>query len=170
MNYTKLLPLVLFVGIVGVVLLSRRQENDAILLEAPTPVLQIQPENSVASPPVDIVGQPATIIADTQKYIPYNDTILETTGGRRVLFFYANWCPTCIPADKSIMAGATSIPDGVTVIRVNYNDTETSEAEKALAQQYGVTYQHTYVEIDGAGKEVQKWNGGGLEELLERLQ
>jgi hypothetical protein len=57
----------------------------------------------------------------------------------------------------------------VTIIRVNYNDSDTDPAEEALADEYGVTYQHTFVQIDENGNEVAKWNGGEIEELLERI-
>ncbi|KXK10180.1 MAG: hypothetical protein UZ22_OP11002000912 [Microgenomates bacterium OLB23] len=56
------------------------------------------------------------------------------------------------------------------VIRVNYNDPQTDDEEKALAKQYGVGYQHTFVQIDQQGNEVTKWNGGSLKELLSSIK
>jgi thioredoxin-related protein len=53
---------------------------------------------------------------------------------------------------------------------VNYNDTATDQAEKELAKKYGVTYQHTFVQIDAEGNEVTKWNGGKIEELLHNIR
>jgi len=38
-----------------------------------------------------------------------------------------------------------------------------------LKKRYGVTYQHTWVRIDGAGRKLAVWNGGGLDELLRRM-
>ncbi len=98
------------------------------------------------------------------------DVLAETAGTKRVLFFYASWCPTCIPADAQFLKSSDRIPDGVTVIRVNYNDSQTDEDEKALAQKYEVTYQHTFVQIDANGKQVTKWNGGKLNELLANIK
>lgn len=104
------------------------------------------------------------------KYIEYTKEVYEVQkNGRHLLFFYANWCPTCIPVDKEIKTNTDKIPDGLTIVRVNYNDTETDAGEKQLASKYAVTYQHTFVEIDGDGNEVQKWNGGSLSEILEKL-
>lgn len=104
------------------------------------------------------------------KYIVYSPEALEEGIGKtRVLFFYANWCPTCIPADKEIQANISKIPEGTVVYRVNYDDSDTDANEKALANKYNITYQHTFVIIDDNGNEIQQWNGGGLERLLSEL-
>lgn len=104
-------------------------------------------------------------------YAPFSPELLASSAStRRVLFFYANWCPTCKPADKSFSDNSAKIPADVTLIRVNYNDTETDQAEKDLAKKYGITYQHTFVQIDASGKEITKWNGGQIDELLSNLK
>lgn len=109
--------------------------------------------------------------ASTDRYIEYSETFFNSVSDkRRVLFFYANWCPTCRPADASFSENESQIPEDVVLFRINYNDSNTDDAEKDLAQQYGVTYQHTFVQIDGNGKEITKWNGGQIEELLANLK
>jgi len=111
--------------------------------------------------------------ADAKKktrYIVYaKDSLSESLDTKRVLFFYASWCPTCRPVDAELKTNESQIPSDTTVIRVNYNDPETDQSEKSLAQKYGVTYQHTFVQIDKNGNEIRKWNGGGIEELLENI-
>lgn len=107
----------------------------------------------------------------SSRYIPYSQMALNSASNtRRVLFFFANWCPTCIPADKNFEENISKIPDDVTLIRVNYNDSDTDQEEKDLAKRYGVTYQHTYVQIDKNGNEVTKWNGGQITELLSKVK
>lgn len=109
--------------------------------------------------------------SDSGEYVEYSSSVLTNAAdNRRVLFFYANWCPTCQPADQSFSADESRLPADVTVIRVNYNDDETSDEETALANQYGVTYQHTYVQIDEAGNVVTTWNGGDIDELLTNIE
>ncbi|OGM32055.1 hypothetical protein A2803_00615 [Candidatus Woesebacteria bacterium RIFCSPHIGHO2_01_FULL_44_21] len=104
------------------------------------------------------------------RYVEYSKRLSENSvDKRRVLFFYANWCPTCRPANAELEARISEIPEDVVVLRVNYNDTETDTEEEALAQKYGITYQHTFVEIDQDGNEVKKWNGGGLDQLLAQV-
>ena len=105
------------------------------------------------------------------RYVEYSKVALEKAAtNRRVLFFYASWCPTCRPADASFKENMSEIPEDVTLIRVNYNDPETDQEEKDLAKKYGITYQHTYVQIDSTGKEVTKWNGGQINELLSNIK
>lgn len=107
----------------------------------------------------------------SKQYLPYTKDVLESSKTtRRVLFFYASWCPTCIPADADFTKNISMLPSDVTLIRVNYNDPDTDADEKALATKYGITYQHTYVQIDAEGNEVVKWNGGATKELLAKIK
>jgi len=98
------------------------------------------------------------------------ETLVTTASTRQVLFFFANWCPTCASADKNFTQNLSEIPADVTLIKVNYNDTETDKTEKDLAEKYGVTYQHTFVQIDEQGNKVGIWNGGQIGELLSNLR
>lgn len=108
---------------------------------------------------------------ETGQYLLFSpETLASTANTRRVLFFYASWCPICRPADADFQKNVDRLPADVTLIRVNYNDDDTDQAEKDLAQQYGVTYQHTFVQIDGQGNEIAKWNGGQTNELLRNLR
>lgn len=73
--------------------------------------------------------------------------------GKVVLFFKASWCPTCNAFDKSVVANLGNIPDGVHILKVDYdNSTE-------LKKKYGVTYQHTFVQVDAKGNQQAKWAG-----------
>lgn len=105
------------------------------------------------------------------RYTPYSQALLDNAANsRRVLFFYASWCPTCRPADADFQKNSDKIPSDVVVLRVNYNDPDTDQEEKDLAKKYGITYQHTFVQIDSLGNEVTKWNGGKLVELLAHIK
>jgi len=62
------------------------------------------------------------------------------------LYFYANWCPSCrIEFPKMQSAFNKLSGDNVIGFRVNYNDNQTDSAEKGLAKEFGVAYQHTKV-------------------------
>ncbi|MEO6201420.1 MAG: thioredoxin family protein [Cryobacterium sp.] len=81
-------------------------------------------------------------------YVDYTEELLADTAGTRVLFFHASWCPQCRALESSIKAGP--IPDGLTIFKVDYdNSTE-------LRQKYGVTQQTTVVYIDDKGTELSK--------------
>lgn len=108
---------------------------------------------------------------EASRYVEYSKAALDQAADkRRVLYFYANWCPICKPADANFKANSSKIPADVTVIRVNYNDSDTDQEEKDLAKKYGITYQHTFIQIDTQGKEVTKWNGGQTDELLANIK
>lgn len=145
-SFLLLIPIVLLV-ILGVLLLSKKD-----------------------APAIPVVTENGTTEVSAGKYVTYSEGILESTKeNRRVLFFYASWCPTCRPADKSFIDNEANIPEDVVVIRVNYNDPDTDQEEKDLAKKHGIGYQHTFVEIDAEGNKVNLWNGGGFKELLENL-
>jgi thiol-disulfide isomerase/thioredoxin len=68
------------------------------------------------------------------RYVQYDKSAFDNASrNRRILFFYASWCPTCKPADVDLKANSKKMPDDLTVIRVNYNDPETDQEEKDLA-------------------------------------
>ena len=81
--------------------------------------------------------------------------------GDVVLFFKASWCPSCKALDADIKANVGSINEDLTILEVNY-DTET-----ALKQKYGVTTQHTLVQVDKDGTLITKWSGGNTLASLE---
>ena len=72
-----------------------------------------------------------------------------------VLFFRAGWCPTCRSVDADIKANLGKIPSSLTILDVNYDNST------ALKQKYGVTYQHTFVQVDKDGNLIKKWSGSG---------
>lgn len=70
-----------------------------------------------------------------------------------VLYFRASWCPICRELDADIKANLGKIPSSLAILDVNY-DNSTS-----LKQKYGVTYQHTFVQVDKDGNLIKKWSG-----------
>ena len=83
---------------------------------------------------------------------------------KRVLYFYATWCPTCSVANEDFTVNAARIPQDVVIFRTNY------DSEVELKRKYAITYQHTFVQVDENGNELAKWNGGGLTELISNLK
>lgn len=71
--------------------------------------------------------------------------------GKVVLFFHAPWCPTCREANKNFEAAQA--PDGLTLLKVDYDNSG------ELKKKYGITYQHTYVQVDKDGNLLKKWSG-----------
>ncbi|MBP9716441.1 MAG: thioredoxin family protein [Candidatus Levybacteria bacterium] len=119
---------------------------------------------------IQVTSESSTAI-NSEKYFEYSKESLESSRDkRRVLFFYASWCPTCRPADANFKENQNNFSSDLTLIRVNYNDPDTDTDEKELAKKYNVTYQHTFVQIDLNGNEITKWNGGQTEVLLTNIK
>lgn len=87
-----------------------------------------------------------------QAYAPEKVAKFAATG-KVVLFFRASWCPTCRALDADIKTHLGEIPKNLTILDVDYDNSA------ALKQQYGVTFQHTMVEVDTQGKLIKKWSG-----------
>ena len=73
--------------------------------------------------------------------------------GDVVLFFAADWCSTCQEATENLEADPAAIPAGLAIVRVDYDNSD------ELKQKYGVTVQHTFVQVDADGNELAKWSG-----------
>ena len=71
------------------------------------------------------------------------------------LDFYANWCPICKAEAPEISAAFNGLGDEldaadaekVVGFRVNYNDGQTDDNERALAKKFGIAYQHTKIVV-----------------------
>ncbi|OKL50542.1 thioredoxin family protein [Boudabousia marimammalium] len=80
-----------------------------------------------------------------------------------VLFFNATWCPACRAADEAFKSDMSLIPENATVVSVDY-DTHTD-----LRKKYGVTMQHTFVQVDKDGKALNQWTGTNAADLAKKL-
>lgn|GEM_PF-651178 len=80
-----------------------------------------------------------------------------------VLFFAADWCPSCQMDLKDINANGSRLGK-VNVVVVNYDKSADLKAK------YGVTVQDTFVQIDATGTNLAIWNGGGVDGVLAHLK
>ena len=103
--------------------------------------------------------------ASAGTYSTYSpDKLALANSGDVVLFFKASWCPTCRALDADIKKNLGDIPSDVTILEVDY------DSATALKQKYGVTTQHTLVQVDASGNLVTKWSGGNtLTSLTEKI-
>ena len=98
-------------------------------------------------------------------YTDYSEAhVARASEGSVVLFFSAAWCPSCRALDRDITANQEAIPADVTILQVDF------DSSVALRQKYGVTTQHTMVQVDQNGAELKQWSGGSrLTDLLAQL-
>ncbi len=169
---------VMFVSVIyGIIQLSRPRLNNnpeikSQRTEKPNPSnnsnLGKQPTNSPTEEKVNSQNtNPTPETGTTGNYENYSPETVSTSqrkGNKVVLFFHAPWCPYCKEADIAFQARFNQIPAGVTVLKTDY------DSETVLKQKYGVTYQHTFVQIDNNGNMVSKWNGGDIDNLNKYIK
>ncbi len=105
---------------------------------------------------------------NNSKYVDYSEQSFERAeGDKKVLFFHADWCPSCREQDEILMDSESDIPAGVTIFKVDY------DSESDLKQKYDVNLQHTFVQVDDQGNEINQWNeyfgDYSLENILENI-
>lgn len=112
------------------------------------------------------VAQEETITETKGSYEAYSaEKIAKAATGDVVLFFHASWCPSCRGLNNDIEKNLNKIPAQVTILKTDY------DKETELKKKYGVTYQHTLVQVDENGNMIKKWSGGSrLENLLSQIQ
>jgi len=100
-------------------------------------------------------------------FVDYSPTAIAEASkdnGKAVLFFHAKWCPTCLAAEKEILAGQDQIPSNITIIKTDF------DSMKDLKKKYSIVNQHTFVQVDADGTEVTRWVGGGLKTILQKVE
>ena len=97
-------------------------------------------------------------------YGTYESSADEFSDTDVVLFFNAAWCSTCKVARDNFEASLDQIPIDLTIVVVDF-DTATE-----LRKLYGVTVQHTFVQIDASGEALTKWSGSTtIDEIVEQV-
>ena len=150
--------IILVVIIAGVVWFTTSQAPEEGALTSPTGNETLQDETSTTSP--------ETAETSPGSYEPYSENKLaRAEDGDVVLFFKASWCPTCNALEKDIQENVREIPSDLSILTLDY-DTETERKQK-----YGVTIQHTLVQVDSQGNAITSWNGGTtLDSVVARVQ
>lgn len=117
---------------------------------------------------------------ELREYVPDDDLSATAPGGyitlaeynankatyqdsRKVYFFHAPWCEVCQAIENEINADPSQLPSDVVVIKTDF-DTETK-----LRQQYGVTSQYTFVQVNNDGNEIDQWSAANLNGVLTGL-
>lgn len=91
--------------------------------------------------------------------------ITRAEEGDVVLFFHATWCPSCRALDKAIESERENIPSDLSILKLDYDNSSD------LKKKYGVTTQHTLVQIDKDGNLIKRWSGTpSLSALVEQVQ
>jgi thiol-disulfide isomerase/thioredoxin len=88
------------------------------------------------------------IIEGSPIYTEYTEELYDTLLGNRpfVLYYHADWCPTCVALEDYITENMDSFEDGTIFLAVDYDE------ELELRQEYGIVTQYTFVILDDVGE------------------
>lgn len=171
-NLTVLLGIVGLFFLIGTGLFLFSQKKETNFANQDTLVIPpLEPSaNSALSNTNDLAFQGEYLAKNYYAFTKEDYDRLQQEGKPVLLFFYANWCPTCAVQEPIMITAMNSeVSQGLVALRVNYNDTATDESEKSLAAEFGVTYQHTFVGVTGEGKQLFIVNGQQSEADLADL-
>ncbi|MEZ4180073.1 MAG: thioredoxin family protein [Candidatus Doudnabacteria bacterium] len=109
----------------------------------------------------------AMMMEKAGSYEDYSAQAVQTAladGKKVVLFFHAIWCPDCKAADAAFKANADQIPANTVVFKTDYDN------NSDLKTKYGVTTQHTFVQIDQNLNKITAWVSGDVAKLKSNLK
>lgn len=173
-NQIIILAIIALVGFGGYTLYQKSLQSDSMMQSdkamMPKEESPVEPTDAMMKKESGAVEDEKMM--DTQEtgmvgsYVPYSaEKVAMADTGDVVLFFHASWCPTCSALNKDIEMSLKDIPSGVTILKTDY------DKEMELKKKYGVTYQHTLVQVDAKGNMIKKWSGGlKLENLLSEIK
>jgi len=161
MNKKTIIWLIVVLGVaVGLILISDKPNSSSFS----------SPHSSVSNSNTERVvedagGDDSSISTTPGSFEAYSpEKLARADEGDVVLFFHASWCPSCRVLNKDIENNLSNIPSDLSILKLDY-DTETE-----LKKKYGVTYQHTLVQVDSSGEMIQKWSGGSnLHSIISKL-
>lgn len=114
--------------------------------------------NNQSSPKDSSSTQNSSSVRFQNQYLAYSSENLakaQSNNGKAVIFFHANWCPTCQAAERDFRANFDRVPTDVTILKTDY------DSSTELKSKYNVVYQDTFVQVDKDGNEITKWSSGG---------
>lgn len=108
----------------------------------------------------------APVAPQAGSYEEYSaEKVARADNGDVVLFFHASWCPTCRNQENNILKDLGNIPSNLTILKVDY------DKEVELKKKYGITFQHTFVQVDAQGNVIASWAGGSsLNDVVKNLK
>lgn len=127
-------------------------EKDGMMKES---VMMENKNDTIMMQDKEVMVETGVAVTQAGSYQAYDAAKVTSAAqsGKAVLFFYAPWCPTCRGTDADITKNSTSIPSGVAIFKTDY------DSSSDLKKKYGVTTQHTFVQVDANGNMITSWRG-----------
>jgi thiol:disulfide interchange protein len=111
----------------------------------------------------------------SDNYLDFSTSEYEKARGEGktvMLYFTANWCPTCRAQEPVNLEAFEEFKDDndIVIFKIHILDSETTEENEDLADEFGVRLQHTYIILNPQG-EVAFTHTGPLvkEDIIKNL-
>jgi len=165
-NIGIIIGIIVIVGIGFFALSGEKTEKQNTVSEAQKEAVTNEVKTPEQPNTQKVLKEDGAIMAKVGSYEAYSpDKIAMAETRDVVLFFHASWCPSCRALNGDIEKNVRAIPAGVTILKTDY------DKETELKKKYGVTTQHTLVQVDKDGNLIKKWSGGSkLENLISQVQ
>lgn len=165
-NIKIILWIVILAIIFGIIVFSKKGDDVKVVEENTVNEEQIVEEEDMMVEKEKVASESAPIVMQAGVYEAYSaEKLARAESGDVVLFFHASWCPYCRALDTDIEKNLNNIPENVSILKVDY------DKEADLKKKYGVTYQHTFVQVDKDGNMIKKWSGSAtLARLLAEIK
>ena len=126
-----------------------------------------QPTDQQPTPTNEPTDSSTTNTPTSQSPAQYTDYTTATFNQARqdnknvVLFFHANWCPTCRALDREITDGLSRLPANTEILKIDYDNAGD------LRREYSIRQQHTLVFLSGdPNQPAETLTGGDFDELI----
>lgn len=165
MDKKIIIGVIVLVVVLGGLYKVTRNSSDNKMMEKKMQDEKVMKQDAIKKDEAVMVKDDSMMIKGGQ-YMAYDSSkLVFAKEGKVVLFFNASWCPTCKAVDADIKASLSDIPADTLILSVDY------DTSKDLKVKYGVTTQHTFVQVDAKGDALNKWVGGDtLEKVLSNVQ
>lgn len=149
-----LISIAVLVLILGVGYLTTNSDTattrqTSVASTAPTPTANEETSSDTAESTIQPDTPDTPMGATAGTYTSYDaEQIAESDADHILLFFHATWCPSCRALDQDITENAANIPPDTEIYTLDY------DIETDLKREYGITTQHSVIEIDSDGNAV----------------
>jgi len=129
------------------------EADGAETMEAELDEVEVSIKEDEDSPVADVAGSAV--------YEDYSASRYQELKGSKpvVLFFHADWCPTCRQMEKDINATLADFPDGTVILKTNY------DTESTLKDEYDIKVQSTVIVLDASGEVIYTAQDPALEDF-----
>jgi thiol-disulfide isomerase/thioredoxin len=104
--------------------------------------------------------------AVNRQYVAHTDELYQSLLGSEpmILFFHAEWCPTCRIMEAQIQENWDDFPEGTNILKVNF------DTAKDLRTTYNITSQSTVVVLDRDGNVTKTVAFPSTDQLIKLIQ